>query len=30
MELYLKWLEKYVKQEGEQSPIGIILKRGSQ
>jgi predicted nuclease of restriction endonuclease-like (RecB) superfamily len=25
MELYLKWLEKYEKQEGEQSPIGIIL-----
>ena len=25
MELYLKWLEKYEKQEGENSPIGIIL-----
>jgi predicted nuclease of restriction endonuclease-like (RecB) superfamily len=25
MELYLKWLEKHEKQEGEQSPIGIIL-----
>jgi len=25
MELYLKWLEKYEKQDGEQSPIGIIL-----
>lgn len=25
MELYLKWLEKYETQEGEQSPIGIIL-----
>lgn len=25
MELYLKWLDKYEKQEGEQSPIGIIL-----
>jgi len=25
MELYLKWLEKYEKQEGEKSPIGIIL-----
>ncbi|HED37425.1 MAG TPA: DUF1016 family protein [Ignavibacteria bacterium] len=25
MELYLKWLEKYEKQGGEQAPIGIIL-----
>jgi predicted nuclease of restriction endonuclease-like (RecB) superfamily len=25
MELYLKWLEKYEKEEGEKSPIGIIL-----
>lgn len=25
MELYLKWLDKYEKQEGEGSPIGIIL-----
>jgi len=25
MELYLKWLDKYEKQEAEQSPIGIIL-----
>lgn len=25
MELYLKWLEKHEKQEGEESPIGIIL-----
>jgi predicted nuclease of restriction endonuclease-like (RecB) superfamily len=25
MELYLKWLEKYEKQEDEKSPIGIIL-----
>jgi len=25
MELYLKWLEKYEKQEGENYPIGIIL-----
>ena len=25
MELYLKWLEKYEKQDGENSPIGIIL-----
>jgi predicted nuclease of restriction endonuclease-like (RecB) superfamily len=25
MELYLKWLEKHEKQEGEKAPIGIIL-----
>jgi len=25
MELYLKWLDKYDKQEGEDSPIGLIL-----
>ncbi|MDL2227913.1 PDDEXK nuclease domain-containing protein [Bacteroidales bacterium OttesenSCG-928-K03] len=25
MELYLKWLDKYEKQEGEESPIGLIL-----
>lgn len=25
MELYLKWLDKYEKQEEEQSPIGLIL-----
>ncbi len=25
MELYLKWLNKYEKQEGEESPIGLIL-----
>lgn len=25
MELYLKWLDKYEKQEGEGSPIGLIL-----
>lgn len=25
MELYLKWLDKYEKQEGENSPIGLIL-----
>jgi len=25
VELYLKWLEKHEKQEGEKSPIGIIL-----
>jgi predicted nuclease of restriction endonuclease-like (RecB) superfamily len=25
MELYLKWLDKYEKQEGEKSPIGLIL-----
>jgi predicted nuclease of restriction endonuclease-like (RecB) superfamily len=25
MELYLRWLDKYEKQEGEQSPVGLIL-----
>jgi hypothetical protein len=25
MELYLKWLDKYEKQDGENSPIGLIL-----
>lgn len=25
MELYLKWLNKYEKQEGEETPIGLIL-----
>jgi len=25
VELYLKWLDRYEKEEGEQSPIGIIL-----
>jgi predicted nuclease of restriction endonuclease-like (RecB) superfamily len=25
MELYLKWLDKYEKQEGENNPIGLIL-----
>jgi predicted nuclease of restriction endonuclease-like (RecB) superfamily len=25
MELYLKWLDKYERHEGEQSPIGLIL-----
>ena len=25
MELYLRWLEKYEKVEGENSPIGLIL-----
>jgi predicted nuclease of restriction endonuclease-like (RecB) superfamily len=25
MELYLRWLEKYEKQSGEESPIGLIL-----
>jgi predicted nuclease of restriction endonuclease-like (RecB) superfamily len=25
MELYLKWLDKYERQEGEEAPIGIIL-----
>jgi predicted nuclease of restriction endonuclease-like (RecB) superfamily len=28
MELYLKWLNKYEKQEGENSPIGLILCAG--
>jgi len=28
MELYLRWLERYEKQEDEQSPIGIILCTG--
>jgi predicted nuclease of restriction endonuclease-like (RecB) superfamily len=28
MELYLKWLDKYEKQEGENSPIGLILCAG--
>lgn len=28
MELYLRWLDKYEKQEDEQSPIGIILCTG--
>jgi hypothetical protein len=25
MELYLKWLDKYEKQEGELPPVGLIL-----
>jgi len=25
MELYLKWLDKYEKQEGENPPLGLIL-----
>jgi len=25
MELYLKWLDRYDKQEGENTPIGLIL-----
>lgn len=25
MELYLKWLDKYEKQQGEENPVGIIL-----
>jgi hypothetical protein len=25
MELYLKWLDKYERQEGENAPIGLIL-----
>ena len=28
MELYLRWLDKYERQEGENSPIGIILCAG--
>jgi predicted nuclease of restriction endonuclease-like (RecB) superfamily len=28
MELYLKWLDRYEKQEGEESPIGLILCAG--
>lgn len=28
MELYLKWLDKYEKQEGENNPIGLILCSG--
>jgi len=28
MELYLKWLDKYDKQDGENSPIGLILCAG--
>ena len=28
MELYLKWLNKYEKQEGENAPIGPILCAG--
>lgn len=28
MELYLKWLDKYEKQEGENTPIGLILCAG--
>ncbi|WP_248290948.1 DUF1016 domain-containing protein [Pseudoalteromonas arctica] len=25
MELYLRWLDKYERQAGEQAPLGIIL-----
>jgi hypothetical protein len=25
MELYLKWLDRYERQEGENSPVGLIL-----
>jgi len=25
MELYLRWLDKYERQEGEQAPVGLIL-----
>ena len=28
MELYLKWLDKYERREGEESPIGLILCAG--
>lgn len=28
MELYLRWLEKYERQPGEESPIGLILCAG--
>jgi hypothetical protein len=28
MELYLRWLEKYEQQPGEESPIGLILCAG--
>ena len=28
MELYLKWLDKYDKQEGENGPLGLILCAG--
>ena len=29
MELYLKWLNKYERQEGEKEPVGLILCAGS-
>ena len=25
MELYLRWLDKYERQEGEESPLGLLL-----
>lgn len=28
MELYLRWLDKYERQEGESAPIGMILCAG--
>jgi hypothetical protein len=28
MELYLRWLEKYERQEGEDPPVGLILCAG--
>jgi len=28
MELYLRWLEKYEQQPGEESPVGLILCAG--
>jgi hypothetical protein len=29
MELYLRWLDKYERAEGEESPIGLILCAGA-
>ncbi len=29
MELYLKWLDRYERQQGEEAPIGLILCAGS-
>jgi hypothetical protein len=30
MELYLRWLDKYERQPGEHSPLGLILYSGKQ
>ena len=30
MELYLRWLDKYERQSGEYSPLGLILRSGKQ